>query len=90
MIEKCGEKPSTAPKALCNIQEQSDEFAEETEATVAGTKRKADDDMKFNENGNWTLETAKNRLMKLYQAKGLDVNVPLQCVEVGFPPNKAR
>ena len=46
--------------------------------------------MKFNENGNWTLETAKNRLMKLYQAKGLDVNVPLQCVEVGFPPNKAR
>ena len=46
--------------------------------------------MKFNENGNWTLETAKNRLGKLYQAKGLDVNVPLQCIEVGFPPNKAR
>ena len=62
----------------------------DAEATVAGTKRKAEDDMKFNENGNWTLETAKNRLGKLYQAKGLDVNVPLQCIEVGFPPNKAR
>ena len=55
---------------------------------IIGVKRKADDEVKFDENGNWTLETAKNRLSKLYQAKGLDFNAPLQCSEVGFPPNK--
>ena len=55
-----------------------------------GVKRKASTelDMKFDENGNWTLETAKTRLSKFYHTNSLDFNEPLQCTEVGHPPNK--
>ena len=57
----------------------------------AGQKRKASteiENIKFDENGNWTLETAKTRLSKFYQSHSYDFNEPLQCAEVGHPPNK--
>ena len=57
----------------------------------AGQKRKASteiENIKFDENGNWTLETAKTRLSKFYQQHSYDFNEPLQCAEVGHPPNK--
>lgn len=57
----------------------------------AGQKRKASteiENIKFDENGNWTLETAKTRLSKFYQQHNYDFNEPLQCAEVGHPPNK--
>ena len=44
--------------------------------------------MTFDVNGNWTLETAKTKLSKFYAANNMDFNEPLQCAEVGHPPNK--
>ena len=93
LIERYGERAGSAPKAWCNLTQQqqqqpNQQHTDEEPTQMIGTKRKADDEVRFDENGNWTLETAKNRLSKLYQAKGLDFNAPLQCSEVGFPPNK--
>jgi len=94
LIEKFGEKPSSAPKALKKelkeeaTQEQTGQGAE----GAAGTKRKASNEggegMTFDANGNWTLETAKTKLSKFYAANNMDFNEPLQCAEVGHPPSK--
>lgn len=90
LIERFGEKPGSAPKALKKV-EPSFNDPNVTPDGPAGQKRKASteiENIKFDENGNWTLETAKTRLSKFYQQHSYDFNEPLQCAEVGHPPNK--
>ena len=38
-----------------------------------GTKRKADEPLEFDANGNWTLETARAKLQDFYAINGKDL-----------------
>jgi len=62
------------------------------EEKAAGTKRKTSneggEEMAFDTNGNWTLETAKTKLSKFYAENNMEFSEPLQCAEVGYFPNK--
>ena len=53
-----------------------------------GQKRKGPNEIEFDENGNWTLETAKARLSKFYAQKQLDFQQALACNEIGHPPHR--